>query len=213
MEFWPLKDYCNSYEIERPGCAAKRLIGRNKMMSPNFHEIDWRIQPLRNVIVGINAGLAAIQKRLDTEGWFDGIWAREYAEPLFGLGFVAAQTYALGTVTDLISVRMSRGKSKEDKLEEFKKVCYACDTVVLRGGVKRIQIINASANYFKHHDEWGARWPRNYNTETLDKVGINEKTEFPCIDAVDLLCGTSWELIVLHQILKEWRAHLFSTLL
>jgi len=182
------------------------------MMSPNFCEIDWRIKPLHDVIVGIDAGLAAIQERLDTEDWFDGISAREHAEPLFALGFVAAQTYAIGTVSDLNSVRMSRRKPKKEKID-----CYACDTVVLKGGVTRIQLINASANYFKHHDEW-ARWPAGsergaHDTKTLDSVGIIEKTEFPCIDAVDLLCGTSWDLIVLHRILKEWRAHLFSTLL
>jgi len=180
-------------------------------MSPNFREIDYRIEPLHNVIVGLDAGLAAIHKRLDTEEWFDGIWAREYAEPLFGLGFVAAQTYAIGTVSDLNSVRMSRRKPKKERID-----CYTCDTVVLKGGVTRIQLINASANYFKHHDEW-ARWPTRgkgaHDTKTLGSVGITEKTEFPCIDAVDLLCGTSWELIVLYQIMKEWRAHLFSTLL
>jgi hypothetical protein len=183
----------------------------------HFREIDYRIEPLRDVIVGINAGLAAIHKRLDTEEWFDGIWASEYAEPLLGLGFVAAQTYAIGTVSDLISVRMSRGKPEEE-LNKFKIVCYKCDNAIpLDGGVTRIQLINVSANYFKHHDEWGARWPTEkpevYTTETLGKVGITEKTEFPCVDAVKLLCGTSWELNMLLHTMEEWRAHLFSTLL
>ena len=182
------------------------------MVSPSSREIDWRIEPLRNVIVGIDAGLAAIHKRLDTEEWFDGVSAREYAEPLFGLGFVAAQTYAVGTVSDLNSVRMSRRKPKKEKID-----CYACDTVVLKGGVTHIQLINASANYFKHHDEWAAQWPTrgrgSHDTKTLGSVGITEKTEFPCIDAIDLLCGTSWELNVLLQIMEEWRAHLFSALL
>jgi len=176
----------------------------------HLQEIDWRIGPLQDIIVGIGAGLVAIQKRMDAEEGFDGLSAREYAEPLFGLGFVAAQTYAVGTVSDLNSVRMSRGKSKEEKLNKHK--CYAHDTFI-KGDVTRIQLINASANYFKHHDEWGTRWPTNYDTKILGKVGITEKTEFPCIDAVDLLCGTSWELNELLQILKEWRAHLFSTLL
>ncbi len=112
-------------------------------------EIDTRIGPLHDVIVGIDAGLAAIQQRLDSDDGFDGISAREHAEPLFGLGFVAAQSYALGTVSDLNSVRESRSKPKKDKLD-----CYACDTIALNGGVTRIQLINASANYFKHHDEW-----------------------------------------------------------
>ncbi len=175
-------------------------------------EIDWRIEPLHDVIVGIDAGLAAIGERLANEDGFDGLSAREHAEPLFGLGFVAAQTYAVGTVSDLNSVRMSRGKSKKGKLE-----CYECDSIRVKGCVTRIELINAVANYFKHHDQW-TRWPTGSDqgapdTRTLRTVGITAQTEFPSIDAVDLLCGTSWELIVLHQIVKEWRAHLFSKLL
>jgi hypothetical protein len=175
----------------------------------HLREIDWRIEPLHDVIVGICAGLVAIQKWMDTEEGFDGLSAREHAEPLLGLGFVAAQTYAVGTVSDLNRVRMSRGKSKKEKLNKHE--CYAHDTFI-KGSVTRIQLINASANYFKHHDEW-TRWPTNYDTETLGKVGITEKTEFPCIDAVDLLCGTSWELNELLQILKEWRVHMIKRFL
>ena len=176
----------------------------------HFREMDMRIGPLHDVIVGIDAGLAAIHDRLDAEEGFDGISAREHVEPLFGLGFVAAQSYALGTVSDLNSVRKSREKPEKKKWD-----CYACDTIVLKGGVTRIQLINASANYFKHHDEW-ARWPTGddpgaRDTKVLASAGITENTGFPCINTVDLLCGTSWELIVLHQILGEWRAHLFRT--
>jgi hypothetical protein len=178
----------------------------------HVREIDWRIGPLHDVIVGIDAGLAAIHERLDDEEGFDGISAREYAEPLFGLAFVAAQSYALGTVSDLNAVATSRGKEKKEKL-----ACYACDAIAPKTGVTRIQLINASANYFKHHDEW-AHWPTGndrgiHDATTLVSAGITEKTQFPCIEAIDLLCGTNWELILLHRIVKEWRAHVFSTLL
>ena len=178
----------------------------------HIDEIDWRIEPLHDVVVGINAGLAAIHERLNAEEGFGGVTGREHAEPLFGIGFVAAQSYALGTVSDLNSVRTSRGKPKIEKLD-----CYACDTITIMGGVTRIQLINAAANYFKHHDEW-PRWPTGadrgaHDTKVLSSVGITANTEFPCIAAVDLLCGSSWELIVLHQMLKEWRVHLFKALL
>lgn len=178
----------------------------------HIDEIDWRIEPLQDVIAGLGAGLASIHERLDAEEGFDGLSVAEHVEPLLGLGFVAAQSYALGTVSDLNSVRTSRGKPKKDKLD-----CYACDTTRLMGGLTRIQLINASANYFKHHDEW-VRWPTGndrgaHDTKALASVGITEKTEFPCIDAAALLCGTRWELIVLHRILQDWRVHLFNTLL
>ena len=129
----------------------------------DISEFDWRIEPLHNVIVGIDAGLAAIHGRL-ARRVVDGSWACEHAEPLLGLGFVAAQTYAIGTVSDLNSVGTSRGKSKKEKLE-----CYAYDSFRVKGDVTRIQLINATANYFKHHDEW-ARWPTggDLGTHTYD---------------------------------------------
>ena len=35
-----------------------------------IYEIDWRIEPLHDVVLGIDAGLAAIHQRLDTEEGF-----------------------------------------------------------------------------------------------------------------------------------------------
>ena len=175
----------------------------------NIGEVDWRIESLHEVIVGIDAGLGAIRERINDGEGFDGLSALEHAEPLFGLGFVAAQTYALGTVADLNRIRASRGKPKKDKLD-----CYLCDPVAVKGGVKRIQLVNAVANYFKHHDEWPP-WPISkdpgfYDIEILGDVGITQRTEHPCVEATNLLCGSSWEMIVLHQIVKEWRAHVIN---
>ena len=45
----------------------------------NIHEIDWRVEPLHDVIVGIEAGLATIRQRLEEEDG-DGITALEHAE-------------------------------------------------------------------------------------------------------------------------------------
>src|SRR5574341_2153512 len=81
----------------------------------NIHEFDWRIDPLYAVIVGIDAGLTSISRRIDKEEGFDGLTGREHAEPLLGLGFVAAQVYAHGTWTDLNRIRSSRGKPKLDR--------------------------------------------------------------------------------------------------
>jgi hypothetical protein len=143
--------------------------------------------------------------------------AREEAEPLLGLGFVAFQTYALGTVSDLNQIRRDGGKPT---LKDYD--CYAHDPVKVKCVVTRLELIHSAANYFKHHDQWPEPWPTSItaktkmehliakNVNTLRLVGITEKTEFPCIDAVDLLCGTSWELIVLHQIVQEWRVHIFA---
>ena len=65
------------------------ILLRTTEPMPQFYEIDFRIDPLRDVIVGINAGIAAIRKRVDNGGWFNGLHGLEYSEPLFGLSLVA----------------------------------------------------------------------------------------------------------------------------
>lgn len=74
----------------------------------NVHEVDWRGDSLYSVVVAFDSGLAALRERLDQEE-IDGCDARGLADSLLGLGFVFAQTYALGAWTDLNKVRSSCG--------------------------------------------------------------------------------------------------------
>ncbi len=171
----------------------------------HIREIDWRIGPLRDIIVGIDASITAIRERFEA-GEADGLAALEHVEPVLGIGFVALQNYALGTWTDLNEMRKTRRKPPVTKLR-----CYACDPITLRGGPTRIELINATANYFKHHDEWSG-WPGNQTTRTLSRVGISQRTEFPCIEARRILCGDRWALAVFHQIIQEWRAYVLKSL-
>ena len=171
----------------------------------NVHAVDWRIEPLHDVIVGIEAGLTIVRERLEEDGG-DGITALEHAETLLGLGFVAAQAYVLGSWTDLNRIRESFAKPLVTKSD-----CYASDTITVQVGVTRIHVINATANYFKHHDEWTA-WPQNETARILAAIGTTKDTEFPCIRATELLCGPAWRLIVLHQIVREWREHVIHIL-
>lgn len=129
-------------------------------MPMHIREIDWRIESLHDVVVAIDAGLAIICERLDQEE-IDGVTACENTEPILGFGFIAAQTYALGTWTDLNKIRKSSGKPSVTKFD-----CYTCDPISIKGGPTRIEVINAIANYFKHHDEW-SQWPTNETTRTL----------------------------------------------
>ena len=180
-------------------------FGGNRAMIK--YEIDRRITPLHAVFVGIEAGLKAIEEQIDKEPGFDGLTAVEHANPLLGLAFVAAQTYVLGACTDLNRLRELHGYEKELKHDQ----CRASDPVTVRPGVNRIQLIHAIANYFKHHDQWPN--PRSKkDRKVLCHVGITETTEFPCVEATRLLCGESWDMMVLYHIVKEWRAHIFSVL-
>ena len=75
----------------------------------------------------------------------------------------------------------------------------------------RIEVINATANYFKHHEEWSG-WPATETTQILSSVGITQRTELPCIEVTELFCGKSWEFVVVHQVVKEWRLHVLNSL-
>jgi hypothetical protein len=175
-------------------------------------EIEFEGAALEHVVVGIDAGLAAIETQIGDPEWYDGEHALDDAEPLLGLGFVAFQRHALRAVQDLNRIRASHGKPKRDKRD-----CCSCDPITIKEGMTRIQLVNAVANYFKHHDEWTPRWPirgeRGFSdTQILARVGITQKTVHPCIEATNLLCGTSWKIIVIHQIVHEWREHLINEL-
>ena len=80
----------------------------------NVYEVDWGIEPLHDIIVGIEAGLEAIRGRMGDEEGFDGLFAVERAEPVLGLGFVALQNYALSAWTDLNHIRNDYGKPPID---------------------------------------------------------------------------------------------------
>jgi hypothetical protein len=176
----------------------------------NPQEIDRFIGPFQEIVAGIEAGLRAIGERVNAETGFNGRTARDHAEPLLGLGFAAGQTYALGTVWALNRLRESRGKKPQDAL-----YYYARDTGVVTGGTTRIELIHACANYFKQHEQW-MEWPTNgqagVTTRILARVGITRDTTWPCSAAVELLCGTNWKLLLLPEIVREWRTHLFKTL-
>ena len=171
----------------------------------HIREFDWRIEPLHNIIIAIDAGLAVVRAQRESDE-LDGITALEHSEPLLGLGFVAAQNYALGAWTDLNHVRKDSGKQPVSKLD-----CYKTDSIAAIPGVTRIKAINATANYFKHNEEW-TQWPANETTRTLTRMGITPSTDFPCVEATRLFCGDGWRLIILHQVVREWREHIFNTL-
>jgi hypothetical protein len=174
-------------------------------------DIDWRIGPLRDACAGLEAGLKRIGERVHEEPWFDGLWACEYSEPLVGVAFVAAQSYLVGTVSDVNSVRTRSARGLPEQPRRLdKNECYACDLASITTGVTRVQLINAAANYYKHcEDEDGLRPDTK---RTLSSVGIDEHTEFPCIEIARLLLGSELSLDGIPAILGDWRTHVLTQL-
>jgi hypothetical protein len=173
----------------------------------NWREFDFRHDWISLTLHALKSGFEIIRERAKEETWFDGIWQLEHRENIVGIAFVAAQAYMLGTVEDINKIRAGKGNPPVGKIN-----CYSDDPNPLPSGRSRILLINAIANYYKHHDEWDA-WPTNLTVNTLADVGIVENTEFPCYEAATKLwdADDTENLENLLSIITEWREHIIST--
>jgi hypothetical protein len=174
----------------------------------HIREMDFRKEWLGELFRALKTGIGAISLKLDEVEWFDGINAEEYSESILGIAFVAAQTYIAGTVSDL--------KEMVDRPNEIIKWrLLSLDKRVIKDNVNTLQLIDATANYFKHHDEW-PDWQvtsRNRDTiSTLNRCGITKDTEFPCYSAATLLWPEeelgNFELLL--DILVSWRNNVIT---
>src|SRR2546421_13036673 len=121
----------------------------------NWREIDFRYDWVSLTLHALKSGFESIKETEKREPWFDGLWQLEHAESIFGVAFVAAQAYILGTVEDINHIREGKGMARLKKINY-----YFDDPVTLSNGASRILLINSMANYYKHHDEWGNTWPK-----------------------------------------------------
>jgi len=169
-------------------------------------ENDFRYDWVSVTLHSLNSGFEVIRNKEDQQPWFDGIWQMEYAENIFGLAFVAAQAYILGSVEDVNKIRESAGKERIEKNKY-----YSDDPQSLPNGISRISLINSAANYYKHHDEWD-KWPTNGTTKILKDAGILETTEFPLYEVATRLLhkGEYENMENLLAIISEWREHILS---
>lgn len=173
----------------------------------NWKEIDYRHDWVSLTLNALKTGFASIKEMADEMPWFDGLWQLEHAESIFGIAFITAQTYILGTVEDINDIRKSASKSEIGKIDYYKD-----DKCPLSNGVSRILLINAIANYYKHHDEWENPWKKNSTVQTLNDVGISESTEFPCNEVAAILSNgkTTDDLDNLLTIISEWREYILT---
>jgi hypothetical protein len=171
----------------------------------HFDEIDWRLGSTKRILDALSLALARVKQDATeaTEDYeFD--WAIEHCESLLGIAFVTAQTYINGTIADANRIIRPRKLSKEQLVKEFGEQ--------LPGSVvRKVELCDAIANYFKHHDEWG-NWlsvgRHQRTTSILLAGGINESEEFPCRKAADILWSNNdgSNLKPLVTILASWRA-------
>lgn len=167
----------------------------------DIREIDFRYSSTWDVIQGLDHALSNRDRRVD------GLHQLETAETILGIGYIALQTYITGAIADLAVVFPSCKKPHELR---------AMSALLGNTPATVIEAVWSFANYFKHHDEWSdwkAEGSRRSTIETLTSLGINEDTEFPCIELMKILDSDNWpRLLPLMQFASNWRESIFAAM-
>lgn len=176
-------------------------------MKTHYREVDYRVDWIRDLFGSLNHGFATIQEKLNNIDYFDGAFAQEQAETIFGIAFVTAQTYIVGTVSDMSEINSKGNLSKADML--------TIGSPIVVDNITKVQLINTIANYYKHFEEWSGWKVEGHNKktiETLNKCGISGQTPYPCHEAAKIIWPTEvlCELNFLLNILVEWRKNLLQ---
>jgi hypothetical protein len=175
-------------------------------LKTHYREIDCRVAWIGDLFTSLNHSFSIIQNKLNREDYYDGVFAQEQAETVFGIAFISAQTYITGTISDMKEIGGDQAPSIADML--------ALGSPVV-GDLSKVEIINTIANYFKHHEQWEDWEEEGHKKRTiraLNSYGINENTLFPCHEAAQLVWPSEvlCELNEMLSVLVEWRKKLLQ---
>lgn len=170
-----------------------------------FHEIDWRLSATRRIFKALSEGLKDVQQdSVEAVEEFEVDDALDYTENLLGIAFVTAQTYVTGTVADANQLNKSGIKVTKEHLLQVH------GDKVANSAITKLELCDAIANYYKHHDEWGSWSPTSRNQKTisiLQAVNIEEQDHYPCCKAANILglTGNSQDMETLLSLISNWR--------
>ncbi|EGR2288585.1 hypothetical protein D0815_24345 [Vibrio parahaemolyticus] len=168
----------------------------------NISEVDFGIGPLQDVEDAIYIGIRKLVERNRANPGFDGLWMKEYSEVLYGSLFVSAQAYCIGSLRDINDVRKNLESIELKKEHAYKAHHIVSETYSL------IELVNSTANYFKHKDEWKDLWPSNYTTQVLEAFAMDR--EFPINEVHDLICENHGYGCI-SKLVSEWRENLMAS--
>jgi hypothetical protein len=171
----------------------------------NWHEIDWRFSSTKRIFQALSDGLKDVERDFsEAQEEFEIDDALEHTESLLGIAFVMAQTYIAGTASDASKLMGSGSKLTKEQLLK------ACGDRLAGSTVTRMELCDAIANYFKHHDEWNSWSATGRHQKTvsiLRAAGIEENDDFPCRKAADILWSNNdgSDLEPLLSLISSWR--------
>jgi hypothetical protein len=170
----------------------------------NTYEIDWRLSSTRQVLQALSDALKNVEKIIldETREDYEREDALQHAENLLGIAFVTAQTYIAGTVSDVNQFAKAVNNMTKDQLVK------SHSEKIAEKPITKLELCDALANYYKHHDEWeswSAIGRQQKTVATLQAAGIKESDSYPCIKAAEMLWLNTQSLESLLSLISNWR--------
>lgn len=143
-------------------------------------------------------------------------------EGLLSVAFVIAQSHITQVASRAIRVLEAAqyaGVSLQQVPQSKEGFLKTCSASVKDTGYTEVQVINAFANFFKHHEEWVGAWEKLENKQALNTakvimaVGAKQGSSAPFRTGAEAVGnGTYKNVGAFVGIIREWRKQLASKL-
>ncbi|MEY3498423.1 MAG: hypothetical protein RL308_92 [Bacteroidota bacterium] len=161
---------------------------------------DYRIESLKQIITGLDNSIKSLFARAKERGWYDGGWALEESEPIYGLALIAFQNYINGSIKDIAGTSVNKPKFYQigQPIEGYQKT--------------HIELIICLANYIKHvEDDDPFHGPitkvlTHFQLRTDKTCDIDDS---PIFKGFELLDENS-NLVEIMKNVKDWRENLWK---
>lgn len=169
------------------------------MTNIHWKKTDFRIESLRNTVLGLENSILELRKKIDRIEWYDGLWLIEESEPIYGLVFIAFQNYINSSVFDRF------GNLDKQYLK------YKLGDKIKETGRTDIELIISISNYFKHRDhpkKLIGETPKilsDFNFQFDKNLDIADSPIFKGLE----IFSKSWELEIVIQAIERWREKLW----
>jgi hypothetical protein len=169
--------HLDSMNSQRPEYELKllqdTLSGIGKIVSDCQQEL---VNPNHSQIMVLNIEDGAIEGDIN--------WIEDYEniliENMIGTAFVLCQTFITLIVSEIWklhetckSISISLTTTTQNKND----ILVYSSPQIGKSGVTPIQVMNAMANYFKHHEEWHGSWAKPSSKQMADTVTILQAIE------------------------------------
>ena len=153
---------------------------------------DYNFTFLELLLRSFDRQLRFVRKAIDEQYGPDSTEYLNQLDYLAGVGFISCQQY-ITTINRATNLDVEQA-SKFPPLHV--------------PGISVVTVIQAGANYWKHHEEWSDNniMKRRYTIDVLQRAGIDIEGAYVCSDLMDKLCGIEPNPFArLKNLLVEWR--------